>query len=102
MTKEISQTGKFGYFSITFEVNSEIAKYYKDGGGECWHDVPFQVVEVWADLQGRGADDDLVDFIEKKVSTGLAQNFISFIEANTTPSSTWMSMGDIEGMGLGG
>lgn len=102
MTKEISEMGRFGYFSLTFEDNSEIAKYYKDGGGECWHDVTFEVLTGWAKLQGYGSGEDLFDFISQKVSSGLAQNFVSFIEANTKPTSTWMSMSDIENMGLGG
>ncbi len=96
MNKQISQKGKFGYFDLTFEYNSEIVKYYKDSGGECWHDVKLSLIETWAKGHGYLKDLDLIDFLDEKLSNGLAQDFISYVEANTTPTHTWVSMGDMD------
>jgi len=98
MKRQISQTYKHGYFDLTFDDESEIVKYYKAGGGECWHDVNIALINSWAQEQGYVEDLDLVSFVEFKIKDGLAQDFVSMIEAKTTATSTWMSSSDIEDM----
>jgi hypothetical protein len=98
MKIQISQSYKHGYFDLTFDDETEIVKYYKDGGGECWHDVNIALIESWAKEHGYIEDLDLISFVEMKIKAGLAQEFVSMIEAKTTATSTWMSSGDIEGM----
>ena len=98
MKIQISQSYKHGYFDLTFDDETEIVKYYKDGGGECWHDVNIALIESWAKEHGHIENLDLISFVEMKIKDGLAQEFVSMIEAKTTATSTWMSSSDIEGM----
>jgi len=98
MKRQISQTYKQGYFDLTFDDETEIVKYYKDGYGECWHDVNISLIETWAKEFGYNTELDLVTFVEFKLKDGLAQDFISMVESKTTPTHTWVSMDDMDDM----
>jgi hypothetical protein len=97
MKIKISQTYNQGYFDLTFDDETEIVEYYKDGAGECWHDVNIKLIETWAVEHGYNTTLDLSTFVQFKLKEGLAQDFISMVESKTTPTHTWVSMDDMFG-----
>jgi hypothetical protein len=95
MKRKLKQNSKRGYFELDFDDESDVVKYYKDGGGECWHDVGITLIEHWAKEHGYQASLNLINFVEFTIKGGLAEDFVSMVESRTSATSTWISMGDM-------
>lgn len=95
MMRKISQRYPHGYFTLTFDDETEIVQYYKDGFGECAHDVNISLIQDWAKEHGYHDELDLFTFMEYKLKDGLADDFMSMVEDKTKASWTWISMDDM-------
>ena len=96
MQKIVSSNTKSRYISITLDTESDVYEFFRDGVGECHHDVPKQVLMNWAKDQGFDESQNLFDFVEQKFKEGLADSLHNHVEKHTTPKFTWISFDDMD------
>ena len=96
MQKVVYSSNNRRYLEIKFDTESDVYKFYKDGYGECWHDVPKQIVVNWAKDHGFDESQNLFDFVEEKFNAGLADSFDSYVEQTTRPTYIWISSDDMD------